>query len=295
MSTQQTQEGSAEYPPGPYKVEPLMEDDDLTIILGYKLEGKGHPIPLATVWAPEEGQEGPPSREEAEAIAHLFAAAPDLKQERDRLREENAEMDGVIEEAMDERQEAEAEADRLREQRSDLSEALEGMVEVFGEMADMVLHRRTKSKDKYPYKRAVKKARTVLASTEIRGEDRQQAEEPEDDLAEQINALPRRLRDYIHDLETQADPASHVRTIHVQKLLIAALEEDNERKRQALEQIRDWIEEHGYRAEGDTSVFDHSYNPDAHLELHSLLVRDARAVFSALTSTESADAAGGDR
>ena len=76
----------------------------------------------------------------AEARAELVASAPALKQERDRLNE------------------------RVEE----LEEALGEMVEVFGDMADMVLHRRTQAKDKYPYKRAVSKAHTALASTESR-------------------------------------------------------------------------------------------------------------------------------
>ena len=56
----------------------------------------------------------------------------------------------------------------LRARNEELEEALGEMVEVFAPMADMVLHRRTKAKDKYPYKRAVKKARAALASTESR-------------------------------------------------------------------------------------------------------------------------------
>ena len=59
-------------------------------------------------------------------------------------------------------------ADKAHERVEELEEALGEMVEVFGDMADMVLHRRTQAKDKYPYKRAVSKAREALASTESR-------------------------------------------------------------------------------------------------------------------------------
>ena len=60
----------------------------------------------------------------------------------------------------------EVRAERARNE--ELEEALEEMVEVFGPMADMVIHRRTQAEDKHPYKRAVKKARAALASTESR-------------------------------------------------------------------------------------------------------------------------------
>jgi regulator of replication initiation timing len=52
----------------------------------------------------------------------------------------------------------------------------------------------------------------------------------------------------------------------------------------ALLRIRDWIEEKGYRGEGEHNVFDESWHPEAHLDLHSMLVKDARAVFASLSS-----------
>lgn len=42
-------------------------------------------------------------------------------------------------------------------------------------------------------------------------------------LAVEINSLPRRVRDYIHDLETQADPAGTLWELHYLRETIAAL------------------------------------------------------------------------
>jgi len=56
----------------------------------------------------------------------------------------------------------------------------------------------------------------------------------------------------------------------------------------ALLRVRDWIEEKGYRGEGEQTVFDEHWDPEAHLDLHSMLVKDARAVFASLSSDENA-------
>lgn len=42
-------------------------------------------------------------------------------------------------------------------------------------------------------------------------------------LAAEINALPERVRKFVHDLETRADPAGDVREAHVQRENATAL------------------------------------------------------------------------
>lgn len=62
-------------------------------------------------------------------------------------------------------------------------------------------------------------------------------------LAREINALPERVRSFIHDLEARADPAGDVRRAHVAEENAAALAVEVERlqqERDGLQQFHDW-------------------------------------------------------
>jgi hypothetical protein len=63
------------------------------------------------------------------------------------------------------------------------------------------------------------------ASAKDRGERMPSAVQPSGGslLSAEINALPERVRSFIHDLETRADPAGDVRRAHIAEENVAAL------------------------------------------------------------------------
>lgn len=68
---------------GPWETEAVFSNRRYDIVLGYKIEGAGHPILVATVYADDDEGDDPKvpghiSAEEAEATASLIAAAPEL-------------------------------------------------------------------------------------------------------------------------------------------------------------------------------------------------------------------------
>jgi hypothetical protein len=62
--------------PGPWTTDPVFGDDELSIILGYEVLGKGNPILIGTTF--QDDDEGFIDRKTAFANARLIAAAPDL-------------------------------------------------------------------------------------------------------------------------------------------------------------------------------------------------------------------------
>lgn len=67
------------HPPGPYTVEYLGDDTLTGIAFGYPIPGAGSPVPIGHVHYDEDPHRpGDISIRQAEAIARLFAASPDL-------------------------------------------------------------------------------------------------------------------------------------------------------------------------------------------------------------------------
>jgi len=67
-----------EHTPGPWSVEPVMGDEDLSIILDYKVEGEGYPIVVANTLYHDLDRTPFINRKQHEANARLIAAAPAL-------------------------------------------------------------------------------------------------------------------------------------------------------------------------------------------------------------------------
>jgi hypothetical protein len=76
------------HPPGPYTVEDLGDDYLTHICFGYDIPGAGSPVPIGFVHHDEPDDcDGPGdiSPRQAEAIARLFAASPELLTSCERL------------------------------------------------------------------------------------------------------------------------------------------------------------------------------------------------------------------
>ena len=70
-----------------------------------------------------------------------------------------------------------------------------------------------------------------------------------------INALPQHLRDYIHDLESRADPAGDLRArrvaedaaaaykAEIDRLMMIAFQRESQEKDRAIEQVIQWANE----------------------------------------------------
>jgi hypothetical protein len=92
-----TREERISYTPGPWDADAVMSDRPHDIVLGYQIEGAGHPLLIASVYADEKQERRQPgyiSAEQADANARLIAAAPDLLELAKRLAEECAECRG---------------------------------------------------------------------------------------------------------------------------------------------------------------------------------------------------------
>lgn len=63
---------------GPWAIEAIFEDNDLSIVLDYEVPGEGSPIPIGHACVCENDGHIPRTKAEAEANARLMAAAPDL-------------------------------------------------------------------------------------------------------------------------------------------------------------------------------------------------------------------------
>lgn len=73
--------------------------------------------------------------------------------------------------------------------------------------------------------------------------------------SDEINALPERVRLYIHDLETRCDPAGEVRDLWAQREAAAALAQQNTELRAALKALLD-------TADAMRSWYDKQMGPD---------------------------------
>jgi hypothetical protein len=67
--------------PGPWAVEAVFGEDDLSIILGYEMPAAGNPVILADVGGEDEYGFCPATRSEANANARLIASSPELLKE----------------------------------------------------------------------------------------------------------------------------------------------------------------------------------------------------------------------